>query len=548
MNLISLSGFSFRKNNNNAFSLLEGLLVVAIIGILSSIAVVSTGGINESAKLSKLESDVSSLNSAIKIYLANGGDLTGVSDPQSIIDKLKTRRSDSSAERFAGLRSSMVDKRLAVVMQSSTEASTTRTRAIWDATTSRFVVKKSGASGVSYFRLDDALALGDYGTENREASPIDLNPNDGWVWTYSDSNPISGPAPTTITLANPGSSSSGSSGSTGSGSGSSGSDGGSGNNGGSNNGHGNNEDGVDVSNPGNGHGGPNGSDDPSGDIDDEISPQRLSRPNFNPGSAYHAASSFPLFISISNPNSSTVSYVEYRVDGGSWQSYNGSPVEIHPNQRLQAKAKTTDSVNWLDSSTRSRTFRPLVENFEGMANTYWHNPVGGPNLVHQITTPGDGSSSIVHGNTTIVVNGVEQRVGTANSLGFEPSNFGGVSLGQTFQMGMLTYYNGSTFNQSDASEVTLRLDLTFNEPAMTAAIDIPFSLVSSPNSDDPFASADSVIFTDQTFSLPTVNGVRYELQLEFGNISNGGFGTGSTLSAFEGEQAAVQVNARLRAR
>lgn len=36
-----------------------------------------------------------------------------------------------------------------------------------------------------------------------------------------------------------------------------------------NNGHGNNEDGVDVSNPGQGGGGPNGEDDPSGNVDDE---------------------------------------------------------------------------------------------------------------------------------------------------------------------------------------------------------------------------------------------------------------------------------------
>jgi hypothetical protein len=41
------------------------------------------------------------------------------------------------------------------------------------------------------------------------------------------------------------------------------------NDGHSNNGHGNNDDGVDVSNPGQGGGGPNGADDPSGDIDDE---------------------------------------------------------------------------------------------------------------------------------------------------------------------------------------------------------------------------------------------------------------------------------------
>lgn len=36
-----------------------------------------------------------------------------------------------------------------------------------------------------------------------------------------------------------------------------------------NGGHGNNEDGVDVSNPGSGDGGPNGEEDPSGTIDDE---------------------------------------------------------------------------------------------------------------------------------------------------------------------------------------------------------------------------------------------------------------------------------------
>ena len=36
-----------------------------------------------------------------------------------------------------------------------------------------------------------------------------------------------------------------------------------------NNGHGNNADGVDVSNPGEGGGGPNGMDDPSGTVDDE---------------------------------------------------------------------------------------------------------------------------------------------------------------------------------------------------------------------------------------------------------------------------------------
>ncbi len=70
-----------------------------------------------------------------------------------------------------------------------------------------------------------------------------------------------------------------------------GNNGNSGNNGGNgnggnpngNNGHGNNEDGVDSSNPGQGNGGPNGSTDPSGNIDDEGSNGNQGSSNGNSG-------------------------------------------------------------------------------------------------------------------------------------------------------------------------------------------------------------------------------------------------------------------------
>lgn len=148
-----------------AFSLMEALITIAILGIVAAGAVQVIPGTNDDAKLSKLESDVAAVNQAVKIYLENGGSLDGLGDPQAVVDKLKARREKSSAAQFGGLRSGTVDKRLAVQMQTADQASTNATRAIWNAASQRFEITTEGEGGVAWFFFDDTLAAVDFGTE-----------------------------------------------------------------------------------------------------------------------------------------------------------------------------------------------------------------------------------------------------------------------------------------------------------------------------------------------------------------------------------------------
>lgn len=109
-----------------------------------------------------------------------------------------------------------------------------------------------------------------------------------------------------------------------------------------NNGHGNNVDGVDVSNPGAGDGGPNGEDDPSGDIDDEKK---------------------WVEVYLESENDSETEELEYRVNGGVWKAYNGNfylfqedyPLGVIVDARAQSielyyedSDEDRDRLEWLD--------------------------------------------------------------------------------------------------------------------------------------------------------------------------------------------------------
>jgi prepilin-type N-terminal cleavage/methylation domain-containing protein len=61
--------------NKKAFTLIELLLVVAIIGILAGVILVSTGSAREKAKLSKVLSTMKSIESLADACMAKGGDL-----------------------------------------------------------------------------------------------------------------------------------------------------------------------------------------------------------------------------------------------------------------------------------------------------------------------------------------------------------------------------------------------------------------------------------------------------------------------------------------
>lgn len=67
-------------NRTNAFTLIELLIVVAIIGILAAIAVPNFLNAQMRAKIAKVESDMKSLSSSLEMYLLDNGSYPGDHD------------------------------------------------------------------------------------------------------------------------------------------------------------------------------------------------------------------------------------------------------------------------------------------------------------------------------------------------------------------------------------------------------------------------------------------------------------------------------------
>ncbi|MCB1085553.1 MAG: choice-of-anchor K domain-containing protein [Verrucomicrobiae bacterium] len=575
-----------------AFSLIEVMVTVVVIGVVAAIAYVATGNIAGVAKSEKVRSDVASINSAIDIYLANGGSLDGLTSPADILAKMKTQRDSSDARRHTGGPSGrMIDPRIIAV---PVAASDSQMRAVYNSAEKRFDLASSG-NGFR-FELDDSLNELNISNETRKQATVVYSGSDSWVWDYNNSltNPTnlpnvtkiptsSAPADTTppstlpppdpdpepepepappvtdprtqlaapilnppggyyqsnefpisVTIGNLPAAAIGK---------------------------------VRFATRFNGvwvdwadYAGQTLSVPKDGEVwaqaiavdtvnyrdswqaygyYSKVTPPKLPTPILSlPGGAY-ARDNFPLSLSLNNVPAPGLADAKYRIDSGAWANYSG-PVTVGKNQTFAAQYVTKNSDAYQDSDVRSEYYYPIASNLSGSVSGTFQNASGGPTLVQKIT---DGGTFFSHGDPTIDLGGEIVDAGEPNTLKFEAAPFSGVAANQAFKIGDLFYHNGTTFNDSHASGVQLNVNIGLADPAQNIQFALNFDLVNTENTGDAQSSADFVRITNLSQNIGlTIDGISYTLQLNFGGTDSFGFSTSNEFHVYEGATGRGTIN------
>ncbi len=155
------------------------------------------------------------------------------------------------------------------------------------------------------------------------------------------------------------------------------------------------------------------------------------------------------------------------------------------------------------------------------------NATGGPNLA----IGGLGTNTFSWGT------GVDSP---SSSLSFVGKSVQGAIPEQPFVIGTLSYLNGSVLAGTEAHSVGLETTFTFS--GLTQSFDYGFTLINTPNTSNPIASADSVLLSN---SLPSarfdLNGVNYTVNLAFGTVTGGGFSQVNQFFVLEGGSASADL-------
>ena len=236
----------------------------------------------------------------------------------------------------------------------------------------------------------------------------------------------------------------------------------------------------------------------------------------------------------------------YSINGGSWQAYTGTSIPVIPAMILQARNETTRPAEYSTSFTNTQTYYRLAAGFSGSEQGSWGNALGGANLVTSIQNSGS-TSTFKSGNTKLDLgNGQYLDAGVENSLTFTPVDFNAITPNTWFDFGAMQILNGTTFYNSEATGVTLTVNLNLTQPAISVTTHVDLGLVSTPNTSDRLASADIVKLLNPTTDFTvTIDGVQYRLELSWESLDpNSSVVQGNNLLVFEGANAAVELRGR----
>jgi len=268
-------------------------------------------------------------------------------------------------------------------------------------------------------------------------------------------------------------------------------------------------------------------------------PPKLATPKFSKASGAHPEEDFPLSVSISNMPSAADADVIYQIGSGSWQAWNG-PVTIEMNESLRAQFMAKDTSSYRNSSESYASFFPVASSFSGTTDGDFHSPKGGETLEYSISADGD---SFEHGDPVFVLDGTPINSGETNTLNFSAKPFASVPPGQKFKLGDFFYHNGSSYYDSHATNVRLAIVIEMPDRGETITFDLNLDLVNTENDpDDANASADFVRITNlqQNIGLQ-INGIGYQMRLEFGATDSFGFSTNSEFHVYEGATGQGEV-------
>jgi prepilin-type N-terminal cleavage/methylation domain-containing protein len=162
------------SQHGRGFSLVEILVVVAVIGILASVTVPLVTGVPDAAKKEKLEQDVVIVNNAIDAYLVAGGDAAQLTSGD-VLAALKSRVYGGMPAEMMGPQGPFLDPAV----------TTNATDFAWSANFTsdprpRFFVAQNTAGVV--FGKGPATAVGGVAERPDGARP-------SWLWSYAEATP-----------------------------------------------------------------------------------------------------------------------------------------------------------------------------------------------------------------------------------------------------------------------------------------------------------------------------------------------------------------------
>jgi len=530
------------RKRSAGFTLVEVMLAVGVLAVMSAIGVMAVNRNTERTREAKLQTDIVSLNEAVQVYLASGGDLSSASTPNEVLNKMKTVVANADAETSLNvLTGSMIDRRLVAEMQTLSEAGTSKARVYWNSTDQRFTMANTGGVGVKKFTFDDSLASVAIQTEARDPGVMEFSSTDGWVWDYRTdwgedtrwtpsgigTTPFPDPPPTPPTTAGSATAGTATAGTATAGTATAGTA----------------TAGSDDSGDDDGGDDDGGGGDDSGDDGTPPDPPRLPYPIVSPRGGGYLTSEYPKLITVANSAAySGNGMLKYQLDGGAWLPY-ATGATIPADSVLRFQAIAIDPTAYKDSWSTYDYYYGVASSFNGHTVGYFSEVGGGPNLLFSLT---ETDTFLSHGSITIVLGGVEIEVGSANTMKFLSSTFSGILPGQEFLIGEILYHNGTTFDNSHATKSKLTVDVVFTSPVATETLPIQLELVNTENSSDPDASADYVKFknANKKYNM-SIDGANYEMSVVFGTTDVNGFSSASQFHVYEGATARGELRATI---